>query len=221
VERAAEKFSFRHVRLDYPYFLDMDWVSEVAKQTQRELLHDHQVVLYADADEIVWHTDGLDRYAASFAGDVVTTTGWQVIHTPGEAPLDPARPVLSQRRYWSRSTQYDKPLLVRVPVNWDRGFHQALRADGPCDAPAVREQGFAAVAQDPALVLFHLHYADLVQARRKNCRNATYPVAEKARHHGWAAQCLLTGDALEEHLRYACSGARVEIPETVRSSAVF
>jgi hypothetical protein len=69
-----------------------------------------------------------------------------VLHLKDREPeIDPDRPVLAQRGHWFPNPGYGKPLLARIPMRWEPGFH--IRADGR-------------IERDESLYMIHLHRMD-------------------------------------------------------------
>ena len=93
-----------------------------SRRSSEELLDRYDVVLVADADEIIsplpsWGT--LDQYIDRLDEEFVNPLGYEILHLPDrEPPLDLSRPVLDQRGYWFANDAYDKPLLATVPMTW-------------------------------------------------------------------------------------------------------
>ena len=137
--------------------LDEDARAGLISDCAQELLRGYDAVVHSDADELVIadpaHYSDLCAYAAT-APEVATAVGLDLQHLPDEeAPLDPARPVLAQRRWVRFSAAMCKPAFLRRPVRWDPGFHG-------CDAPAVLD----------SIYLIHLRYADLGVGLRRLAR---------------------------------------------------
>jgi hypothetical protein len=160
---------------------DLVWMRDVVQGQQRALLDAYDLVLCTDVDEIVApdpEYGDLGRYLREFTGDFVTCCGREVLHDPSvEPPLDPARPVLEQRRWWFPNPAYGKPLLARVPMEWTVGFHR--RTDG-----AVRE--------DPRLYLLHLHRVDFDRCLERHRQRAARPWAGPQLAAGWGNHARLT-----------------------------
>jgi hypothetical protein len=112
------------------------------------LLHAHDAVLFADADEfLVADPDkfpSLRHYAARRRKDVVGVVGLNVVHLAGEAPLDPGSPVLEQRSAAKFLPLMCKPALKRIPARWRWASHGIM----------------APYSVDPDLLMFHLKFAD-------------------------------------------------------------
>lgn len=92
------------------------------------LLTAYRVAVYTDVDEIlVADPRGgrsiVERLSAARA-PVSHAVGIEVIHRGDlEPPLDPTRPVLSQRGYFRTNSFHGKPCIVTQPVRWGRGGH--------------------------------------------------------------------------------------------------
>lgn len=106
---------------------------------QRTLLRDYGVAIFTDCDEMLLADPrvhgSLDDFLAAVPGPAIAPVGMHVLHLlDREAPLDPARPVLGQRRFAEFGSGMCKASIGRVPLTWDLGFHAvdvrpAYRAD--------------------------------------------------------------------------------------------
>lgn len=120
------------------------------------LLACYDVVVFTDVDEFLVpdpaHHKGLREYLSTRGDrDVIAPLALNVLHNPEqEADLDPARPVLAQRRFVKFAPVMCKPLLKRVPAPWRPAFHGI-------NAP---------YAIDTDLLMLHLKYYDLSSLRR-------------------------------------------------------
>jgi len=131
---------------------DHAWLVGTVKEFQRFLFSlGYEYVLFAEVDEIVLAEPaiyrGLDEYIALLKRPVVRCTGYEMYqHLSFEdPPIDWSKPIFDQRQYWTFSQLYCKPLLSSLPLDWTVGFHTAA-GEQPLDS---------------ALLLVHLHYADL------------------------------------------------------------
>lgn len=156
---------------------DWAWLFSTIQAEQHRLLESYDAVLYTDVDEIIVPDPAygdMGRYLDEFDDDFVTCRGWEVLHNPQlEAALDPDAPILAQRQWWFRNTAYDKPLLARVPMSWQGGFHG--RADG-------------AVNDDPRLFLIHLHRADFDRCLQRHRQRVARPWKAEQVAQGWGYQ---------------------------------
>jgi hypothetical protein len=81
------------------------------------------VVIFTDVDEFLVRDparhDGLLAYLAARADqDVIAPVGVNLLHHEAvEPPLDPARPVLSQRRLVNFTPDLCTPVVKRIPAN--------------------------------------------------------------------------------------------------------
>jgi hypothetical protein len=114
------------------------------------LLAAYDAVIFADADEFLVadpakYADLRELVADRTDRDVIGATGLNVVHhLAEEPPLDPARPVLEQRRLAKFLPLMCKPAIKRVPAGWVAASH-GIRAP---------------FTVDPDLVMFHLKFAD-------------------------------------------------------------
>ncbi len=166
---------FQRIPVDHPYH-DNVWMNSVIEDAQHELLERYDVVVHADADEIIvpdpdWGS--LDDYLLRFDEEWVSCVGRELLHQPvSEPPLDLSRPVLHQRDTWFANPLYDKPLIAKVPMRWGPGRHRP--ADGPMNL-------------DPDLYLLHLHRMDIGLCRQRKKRFAVLPPSEVDRAAGYGA----------------------------------
>jgi hypothetical protein len=115
------------------------------------LLESYDAVAFTDADEFLVAEP--ERYptlrhllAARPDTTVLAAQGLNVLHhTRTEPPLDPARPILGQRRLVKFIPAMCKPSLKREPVPWAKGSH-GMRTS---------------YVIDPELFLFHMRFADI------------------------------------------------------------
>jgi len=93
-----------------------------------ELLKTHDIVIRADADEILvpdprkWKN--LRHFADDFTGDFVTSHGLDVMQMPSDAPLDFSKPILTEQRQFGFGNQImNKTAFTSVPMKWNGGYH--------------------------------------------------------------------------------------------------
>jgi hypothetical protein len=157
------------------------------------LLGYFDVVIYTDCDEMIVPDpakyEGLADYCARLEGDAVTPVGLNVVHAlDEEGPLDPARPILGQRRYGRFVSAMCKTLVSRVPIRWSGGFH------GSTLPPRF----------DHDLYLFHLKRADLDTAlARQQITRALDWASPKAGLHQ-----RVSDDELVAHFRRSAADSR-------------
>lgn len=116
----------------------------------RGLLACNDVVIFTDVDEFLVPDpakySGLLDYVASTDTPVVAPLALELVHNAQVEPaLDPARPLLQQRRFVKLSLGMCKPHVKRVPQHWDGAFHRIN----------------AEFQVDPDLLMLHLKYADV------------------------------------------------------------
>jgi hypothetical protein len=144
------------------------------------LLSWYDYVAYTDVDELLVADPrrhaGLISYCGAVTSDVTTALGMNVFEMPGDEPLDPSRPVSSQRR-WARAFSFlCKPSLIRRPVQWGLGFHDA-------DAPTEFDD----------LFLMHIAYSDFGVAARRQLKRRGTPRAPggAGEHHSVAVEDMI------------------------------
>lgn len=127
---------------------DLMFLCNTVSKFQHELLKSYDAVLFAEADEIVWHKIGLDNYIKYFIKcmklEVISTNGYN-IYSVSKKRLNLTWPILRQKSLWYHNHKYDKPLLSKKELNWHTGFHRS-------------EENI--VNKDPSLYLIHLKHMD-------------------------------------------------------------
>jgi hypothetical protein len=116
---------------------------------QRGLLEFYDVVIYTDCDELIVPdpavSPSLEAHLAARSYDYAAPVGLNILHLVDvEPPIELDRPLLSQRRYCQFQSRMCKPVITRIPLAWEPGFHE-------CDKP---------VHIDPDLYLFHTKAMD-------------------------------------------------------------
>lgn len=203
-EEMADRFGFTRIPIHQPVF-GAEWQRETIQGYQHDLLDRYDVVLFADADEIIApdpYAGDLGDYLDTFDEDFVTCQGYELLHvTEREPAFDAARPVLAQRSYWYRNDIYSKSLVARVPMLWNLGFHHRLDQKKNLD---------------PLLHMIHLHRMDYEICLDRHKNRAAFPRAEKDRAQGWGYQNRITDPAgfREWFHQDSCGGGVIE-PEEI------
>lgn len=168
VEQAAEEFGIHISSESHASYGDFEWVTETIKKYFARLVESYSYVLYLDVDEFAVvdpdYFDGdLLRYFENFRGyDWMRLSPRSVMHSPGEPPLDPLRPMLSQRKSWFVDYSFCKPVLANRALDWVPGQHGF-----PWTQHTER------VGADARLLLVHCDRVDYDQLARK-----------REKHHG-------------------------------------
>ncbi len=161
--------------------VDALWTRDTIQSLQHELIERYEIVMVADVDELVApspQVGTLGDYLDRFDEEWVNCLGYELLHLKGsEPPLDPARPILSQRHHWFANGAYDKAALTTAPLQWRQGFHG--RADFQYNL-------------DPDLRLIHLHRMDyeVCLARHRTRQGRAY--AQRDREERWALHNQIT-----------------------------
>jgi len=162
--------------------VDHTWMVRTIEQKQKQLFDEgYDLVLVTDVDELVVPDPSLGDlgdYMDTMVEPFVTCMGYEMVHLPDrEGPLDPTRPVLDQRSFWTENAAYNKSALATGPSTWEPGFHR--RADGHFRG-------------DPDLRMIHLHRVDyeVCLARHQLRKNRAW--GEEDASSGWAAHNLIT-----------------------------
>jgi hypothetical protein len=147
------------------YFL----VDSAAMYTKRLLRMGYPCVVYTDTDEFLAPQQekyplGLIEYMSKFQHDDTfryrRATNMVIVHVSknetgsGSPPdflekgLDWTENIMAQRSYYSNDEWYNKPLLTKVPMRWQPGFHHTIT---PKDEEVLRDDDF---------FLIHMQYVD-------------------------------------------------------------
>src|SRR5439155_461075 len=124
---------------------------------QQGFLRYYDIVIYTDCDELLVpnpaRSAALDAYLLDQPYSYASPVGINVLHIADIEPrIDFARPLLSQRRYGQFQSSLCKPLVTRVAVTWEPGFHSCNRP------PNI----------DKSLYLFHIKKIDKDEALRRH-----------------------------------------------------
>jgi len=150
------------------------------------LLAVYDYVVLLDADELLVTSPEFDTLGDLLAArgypEVVGAVALNLVHAPGDAPLDLCRPVLDQRRYAVFTPLMCKPVLKRVPAAWVRASH-GIRAP---------------YAIDPDLFLLHLKFADRDRlAETAVRRHRAFQADGRAAASSWSRPVDEVTDALD------------------------
>jgi Glycosyl transferase family 2 len=139
------------------------------------LLNVYDAVLFADADEFIVadpdkHESIRHLVADRADKEVLGVVALNVVHHASEPPLDPAVPILDQRRYAKFLPLMCKPSIKRVPAAWRWASHGIM----------------APYAVDPDLFMFHMKYGDRDQLRAISAaRNQAWQEDRRADGTSW------------------------------------
>lgn len=133
---------------------DHQWLVEVVQAFQRRLLQDYDCVLFAESDEILYSTEhNLDEMISKFMAednDYIICTGFEITQNIGNEPeLKKDSSIIENRNFWYANSQYNKPLLTKVPLQYAWGFHNL--AHYPEHGGRLGKYGFT---------MAHLHRVD-------------------------------------------------------------
>src|SRR5262249_49363829 len=112
---------------------------------QQGLLRYYDIVIYTDCDELLVAdprtSPNLEAHLTQRRFPHAKPVGVNVLQIVDlDQPLDYSQPLLRQRRYGQFHSALCKPVITRVPLTWEPGFHS-------CDQR---------VAVDEDLYLFHI-----------------------------------------------------------------
>ena len=153
LQTLREKYKFEFERVTFAPNSDLTLL--ICKGKQVKLLENHKWVLYSDCDEFVVADSkkykDLKDFMEKFDKDKVYCEAFNVLQMENEQSIDYSRPFLSQRKYWAKDIDYNKPLLAKVPLNWNPGCHKEVE---------IPDQDSKAMA-NTGLFMLHLRHADL------------------------------------------------------------
>ena len=136
-----------------------------------ELLKKYDWTIFADADEFVVpdpdRFSGIRDFLKFQDKDAVYCTGYDVIETKGEKTLNLEKPVLEQRKKWTRSHPYNKPALLSKPLHYVNGNHYLLEDKYRAKEMGLEMPAFLDKIRDPSLYLIHLKRADQELYKRR------------------------------------------------------
>ncbi len=168
----------------------------MVQQKQHDLIGAYDTVLYTDVDEFVVPSPesniNLGEYIDKFQSEYVNCNGYEILHIKDEAPLDVTRPIMEQRSRWFSNDAYmSKPLLTRIPMEWDLGCHSTPKGK----------------RQDTSLYLIHLHRVDYDLCLSRHKQIAARPQNQKDLDNGWADHRRIVDPQSFEQWFYTSSGA--------------
>ncbi len=170
---------------------------------QAAMLQYYDFVIYTDCDELIVVEPGLSLTLEAYLGtcgyDYASPVGLNIQHIIDVEPdLKDGLPILSQRHYCYFHSQMCKPLISRVRLKWEAGFHR-------CDRP---------LRIDRNLYLFHLKCADRNRAllRQRILQGVKWSrkaiEANHGGHHRLDDQAFLEQFFLHPAKRFHRDGAR-------------
>lgn len=189
--------------------VDCEAQLQIVQNKQHELISEYEIVLYTDVDEFIVPEPSighLGEYMDNFNREYVTCIGKEILHMRDIEPaLDTTRPVLSQRAYWfSNDVFFAKPLLARIPMDWDLGCHWRRDKKSSTDS----------------LYLLHMHKVDYDICLARHKQIAVRQHCAQDVQKGWGMQRSIVE---EPHFRdwfyggFASEENRELIPEQWKS----
>jgi hypothetical protein len=136
---------------------------------QQGFLRYYDIVIYTDCDELLVpdpsKSIALDSYLRGRPDSYASAVGINVLHiTDIERPIDFTQPLLLQRQYGQFQSSMCKPLVTRIALTWQPGFHACDRR------PNI----------DKSLYLFHIKQIDRDEALRRHHVLQQLPWSEAA-----------------------------------------
>ena len=142
---------------------------------QHGLLRYYDIVIYTDCDELLVPDPAksarLDTYLWDQPYSYASPVGLNVIHIAEIEPaIDFTRPLLLQRQYGQFRSTMCKPVITRVALTWEPGFHTCNRS------PNI----------DRNLYLFHIKQIDKDEALRRQhiVQQLPWSAADIEANHG-------------------------------------
>src|SRR3984893_18250270 len=145
---------------------------------QRALLQYYELVIYTDCDELIVADPAkaqcLEAHLATQTYEYASPVGLSVLHVLDvEKPINLTEPLLGQRRFCQFHATMCKPLIARVPLKWEPGFHA-------CDKPLRVDRNlylFHTKAIDRDLAVHRLHITQKIPWSQQAIK------ANHGRHH--------------------------------------
>lgn len=185
--------------------VDHVWMMETIRGLQHELLDRYDLVVVTDVDEIVCpvpEVGPLGLYLDHFDDEWVNCLGYELLHMKdSEPPVDLARPILEQRRWWFPDKAYNKPAVATEPMDWVPGFHRR------------RDNQFK---PDPDLRLVHLHRMDYELCLRRHEVRRRKEWAPEDDREGWAGHNQIVDPVEFEGWFYGSSALPEDRPKPER-----
>jgi len=124
---------------------------------QQGFLRYYDIVIYTDCDELLVpdpaKSIALDSYLRDQPYSYASPIGINVLHIADREPaIDFTQPLLRQRQYGQFQSSMCKPLVTRIALTWEPGFHSCDRR------PNIDED----------LYLFHIKQIDKDEALRRH-----------------------------------------------------
>lgn len=124
---------------------------------QQGFLRYYDIVIYTDCDELLvpdpTKSTALDAYLRNQPYPYASPIGINVLHIADIEPaIDFTRPLLLQRQYGQFQSSLCKPLVTRIALTWEPGFHSCNQR------PHI----------DKELYLFHIKQIDRDEALRRH-----------------------------------------------------
>lgn len=155
----SQKGSFNLIPVHHNSWFSSVWMCMNYQLFQRFLLQSYDSVLCCDCDELMTinpfgEYKNFKEYYENFNFAVVAPYGFHIVSNPNiDKPIDSNLPILTQRNKWCYDSFFHKPLLSRVPLDYNNGQHTINNID---------------CAVDQNLILLHLHYIDVDWIVEKN-----------------------------------------------------
>jgi len=178
---------------------------------QQGFLRYYDVVIYTDCDELIVPDPAkaatIEEHLLHRRYSYASPIGINIVHiVDAEPPIDFTRPLLAQRRYGQFDAQMCKPIITRIPLRWQPGFHS-------CNWP---------INVDDDLYLFHTKQIDKDHALRRQQLSRLFPwssdaiAADHSVHHRYDDERLLrelfldpTHDLRQQGVRAFAFGAEI------------
>jgi hypothetical protein len=182
---------------------DVHFLRDTVQAFQAELLASYQVVVFAEADEIIVPARPGEFARHVDAHPTVSCNGFEVVHNhPLEPSIDWVRPLLRQRAIWVPRPDFCKPLVSRVPLQWEFGFHS-------CEPFAP---------WDPTLTLVHLRRIDYDHSKNRLVQRCTWPrkpghqpnhawqwsLPDEEKFNAWFREDLSQARLIDERVKDVC-----------------
>lgn len=127
-EKTKFNYPFEEIIFSTQFNHDFFAIEDFLFKKMQELLLKYDGVFVAEADELLFHPDGLLNAAEFYMKlpvDVVRCLGYEPVHNffVGEPSFIQGQPILSQRKLWRDSHYMRKPVFLKKPIRYFHNMH--------------------------------------------------------------------------------------------------
>lgn len=133
-----KKYDFKEIEFKSKFNHDFILLQDFLLQNLSELLETYDGVYVAEADELLFHPDGLIKAADFYMTlpvDAVRCIGYEPVHDffGGEASIVESQPILRQRKLWRDYHYMRKAVFLKKPISYFEHMHTFDQTYPICD----------------------------------------------------------------------------------------